>query len=87
MGCMPFSPPSAPEATCFPRSADRRPDPVCQHLDPVRQELDPVRQIPTLCAHDNLAQRVFKNQTLAPFFLSAHGRSFNAFVNDPILSP
>ena len=40
------------------------PDPVCQHLDPVCQELDPVCQIPTLCAHDNLADRVPRQDKL-----------------------
>src|ERR1700682_4655180 len=58
-----------------------RPDPVRQHLDPVRQNLDPVRQIPTLCAHDHLAYRVFKNSTVAtlvhapPPLVSCTGRT------------
>jgi hypothetical protein len=35
----------------------------------------PARQIPTLCAHDHLADSVFNNLTVATFFLHARRES------------
>src|SRR5438270_378226 len=65
---MDANPPTCPDPIC--QHSDplcQELDPVCQNSDPVRQHLHPVCQIPTLCAHDHLADRVVNYQTVAPF--------------------